>query len=74
MKLRIAHIKGWNSLNMSIPSPVLESESVHYILFNTEDATARKLILNATAKANWAASEYYEADVARAQELNITIA
>ena len=73
-KLRVCHLVGWNNLSLSIPSPVLEPESVHYILFNTEEATARKLTLNATAKANWAASEYYEEDVARAQELNITIA
>lgn len=73
-KLKVCHLVGWNSLSLSIPSPVLEPESVHYILFNTEDATARKLTLNATAKANWEASEYYEEDVARAQELNITIA
>ena len=73
-KLKVAHLAGWNSKSLNIPSPVLEPESVHYILFNTEDATARTLTLNATAKANWAASEYYEEDVARAQELNITIA
>lgn len=73
-KLKVCHLVGWNSLSLNIPSPVLEPESVHYILFNTEDATARTLTLHATAKANWEASEYYEEDVARAQELNITIA
>lgn len=71
------HIYGL-SANLSLSShPKITPESVHFILQNANGGTAEApitLTLHATAKANWEASEYYEEDVARAQELNITIA
>lgn len=65
----------WDAYNIDLSRlPKITPYSIHFTLNHTNSDTARILTLHATAKANWEASEYYEEDVARAQELNITIA
>lgn len=75
--LEKCHIYGLSATLSLYSHPNITSESVHFILQNANGGTDEApitLTLHATAKANWEASEYYEEDVARAQELNITIA
>lgn len=68
-------LRNWDAYNIILDrSPNITPYSIHFILNNTESTTARTLTLHATTKANWEASEYYEEDLARAQQLNITIA
>lgn len=68
-------LRNWNAYNIILDrSPNITPYSIHFILNHTESTTARTLTLHATAKANWEASEYYEEDLERAQQLNITIA
>jgi hypothetical protein len=66
-----------NSISIS-DSSHLSPESIHSIIERAMDvaggAVARNLLLHATAKANWMASEYYDADVVMANEKLITIA
>jgi surface protein len=68
----------WKQANISFAqSSKLTPFSVHLLIERAssvaEGATARTLILHATAKANWEASEYYTADQAMATEKLITI-
>lgn len=75
--LEKCHIYGLSATLSLSTQPKITPESVHFILQNANGGTAEApitLTLHATAKANWEESEYYEEDVARAQELNITIA
>lgn len=68
-------LRNWDAYNIILDrSPNITPYSIHFILNHTESTTARTLTLHATTKANWEASEYYEEDLARAQQLNITIA
>jgi surface protein len=59
-------------------SKQLTPYSIHLFIENSasvaDGATQRVLRLNADAKSNWEASEYYDADVAMANEKLITIA
>lgn len=71
------HIYGLRATLSLSSHPNITSESVHYIIQNANGGTSDApitLTLHATAKANWEVSEYYAEDVAKAQELNITIA
>ena len=69
----------WKQGNLILTNcSALNINSLNYIIehaLGEEDgATARTLTLHATAKANWEASEYYEADLAVLEEKGITIA
>jgi hypothetical protein len=68
----------WNSGDFTLDGPKLTPYSIHLIIERAsgldEYAVQRTLTLHADAKANWMASEYYDADVAMANEKLITIA
>ena len=70
------YVKGWTTGNLGINNySKVSPDSIHYIISNAIYADSVKTLgLNNTAKENWEASEYYTEDVAKAQELNITIA
>ena len=75
-KLEIENWKG-GDCDVSVASGLLPFY-IHFTIQNAmsvaEGATARNLKLSAIAKANWEASEYYEADLAVLEEKGITIA
>ena len=78
-RLKKCHISQWKQANLSVSSAsLLLPESIHYIIQNAVDladgATARTLILHATAKTNWENSEYYAEDLAILSTKGITIA
>lgn len=74
--LELPYVKGWTTGDIGIRSfSTIKPEGIHYIIQNAvRSDTTKTLALNNTAKAKWEASEYYAEDLAKAQELNITIA
>ena len=76
--LKEVYFTKWKQFNINLSDSLqLKAKSIHYIIQNAmnsaDGATARKLMLHETAKANWEASEYYEADLAVLEEKGITI-
>lgn len=74
--LELPYVKGWTTGNIGINNfSKIKPEGIHYIIQNAvRSDTTKTLALQAVSKANWEASEYYEEDLVKAQELNITIA
>lgn len=68
----------WKQTDISLKVSTLTPESIHYIIQNAmnvaDGAEKRTLTLDATAKANWQNSEYYEQDLAVLEQKGITIA
>lgn len=68
----------WNSGDFILDASKLTPYSIHLIIERASElnefAEQRTLTLHADAKANWMASEYYDADVVMANEKLITIA
>lgn len=68
----------WKRFDISLSrTEILSAYSIHYIIQNAmsvaDGATARTLILHATAKTNWQNSEYYEQDSAVLTDKGIEI-
>lgn len=69
---------GWGKSYLQILSANLTAVSIHLLIERSasvaDGALRRILTLHETAKSNWMASEYYDADVVMANEKLITIA